>query len=462
MEEPKPPGTRSVEAGVEAALLHSLSSSGLGGRGASHCARSLDGRLGATVPEFTFNVPVFGNRWAVGVAFSIHILVVAFIIGIAMVAPVAELLGMRAGGGRWEKLAHQLAESVGKLFAWGATWAAFALVMIWGLYPRLWGYLATLFFVETIIIAGLLWFVMTISAYVYYLTWERPRNRKLLHNTFGWIFVLFTMLFINTIIVWDTHQLTPTGGPTDLLAAAINPSYTAEFPHRHIGNLSYGPLIVAAYVGLWSLLFWGGRRFDEGEWAYHQWLGDVMLLIGLSVILLQPIAGWFYVNQIFLASPGAWAQMMVGPSGWKFRMMIGLLGGVIFFGNLYMLLGMRRGIPRPAVITWMKVSLVLLALDIGLAVLPKDVPLGLMNPWKYVALATYMLITLANLVIYIRARSTFTWGRRSRLSWATLAFIGGLIMALFVTMGSIRETARSPYLIYDQMGPDQAQELVRP
>ena len=394
--------------------------------------------------------------------FSLHILVVAFIIGAAMVAPVAELLGLRRGGERWEKLAHQISESVEKLFSWGATWAAFALVMIWGLYPRLWGHLASLFLVQTIIIAGLLWFVMTVSAYVYYLTWERLRRRKLLHNAFGWIFVLATMLFINTIIVWDSYQLTPAGGITDLLAAAINPSYTAEFPHRHIGNLSYGPLILAAYVGLWSLLFWGRRRFDEGEWAYHQWLADVMLLIGLGVLLLQPIAGWFYVNQIFVASPAAWAQMMVGPSGWKFRMMIGLLGGVIFFGNLYMLLGMGRGAPRVAVITWMKVSLVVLALDIGLAVLPKDVPLGLMNPWKYIALAIYMLITLINLVLYLRARRTFVWSRRSRMSWAALAFIGALIMALFVTMGSIRETARLPYLIYDQQGPDQSQELLGP
>ncbi len=379
-----------------------------------------------------------------------------------MVAPVAELLGMRASGGRWEKLAHQLAESVGKLFAWGATWAALALVLIWGLYPRVWGYLTSLFFVETIIIAGLLWFVMTISAYVYYLSWDRLHGHKLLHNAFGWIFVIFTMLFINTIIVWDSYQLTPAGGPTDLLAAAINPSYTAEFPHRHIGNLSYGPLIVAAYVGIWSLLFSGGRRFDEQEWAYHDWLGDVMLLIGLAVILLQPIAGWFYVNQIFVASPGAWALMMVGPQGWLFRMMLGLLGGVIFLGNLYMLLGMQRGAPRPAAMTWMRISLVLLALATGLAVLPKDVPLGTMNPWKYIAMAVYVSITLINLVIYCRARSTFTWGGASRRRWAVLALMGGLIMALFVTMGTIRESARSPYLIYNQMGPDQAQELLRP
>ncbi len=369
---------------------------------------------------------------------------------------------MRGAGERWERLANQMSESVEKLFSWGATWAAFALVMIWGLYPRLWSYLTALFFVQVIIIAGLLWFVMTVSAYVYYLSWERLHNRRLLHNAVGWIFVLSTMLFINTIIVWDSHQLTPTGGINDLLAAAINPSYTAEFPHRHIGNLSYGPLIAAAYIGAWSLLFWGKRIVKEQEWAYHDWLGDVMLLIGLGVLLLQPIAGWFYVNQILHASPGAFAQMMPGPQGWMFRLMIGLLGGVIFCGNLYLLLGMGRGDPRPAVITWMKVSLVVIVLDIGLAVLPKDVPGGQMFPWKYIALATYMLVTLINLVLYIRARRNFTWGTGSRRGWAVLALMGALIAALFVTMGTIREAARSPYLIWDQMGPNQSQELVTP
>jgi len=451
-----------VEAGVEAGPLYSPRSFrfGLGLRRPA-AQGSLDGGV-TTVPEFTFSVPVFGNRWAIGVAFSLHILVVAFVIGTAMVAPVAELLGMRRGGERWEKLARQISESVEKLFSWGATWAAFALVLIWGLYPRLWGYLASLFLVQTIIIAGLLWFVMTAAAYAYHLSWERLRSHRLLHNAIGWIFVLSTMLFINTIIVWDTQQLTPAGGPADLLSAAINPSYTAESPHRHIGNLSYGPLVVAAYVGMWSLLFWGRGQFGDEEWSYHQWLADVMLLLGLGVLLLQPIAGWFYVNQIFVASPGAWAQMMVGPSGWKFRMMIGLLGGVFFFGNLYMLLGMGRGTPSTAAIRWMRLSLVLLAMAIGLAVLPKDVPLGTMNPWKYVALATYMLVTIINLAIYLPSRRAFVWIRQSRLTWITLAFIGALIMALFITMGSIRETARAPYLIYRQMGPEQSQELIRP
>ena len=379
-----------------------------------------------------------------------------------MMAPIAELLGMRRGGERWERFAHQISSTVEKLFAWGATFAAFALVAIWGLYPRLWGYLTSLFMIQVIIIAGLLWFSLTATAYIYYLTWESLRNHRIVHNLIGWTFVLSTMLFINTIIVFDTHMLTPEGGVNALLAAAINPSYVGEFPHRHIGNLSYGGLLLAAYVGGWFLLFRGRHRFSRAEMAYHDWLGDVALLVGLSVLLLQPVAGWFYANQIRIGSYGAYYRMMIGDNAWLFRLQMGLLGTVFFLGNLYLFFGIRRGDPGPRTLTWIKYSLLATAILLGLGLLPPSVPLGQMNPWKYISLAGFMALTAVNLVLYLRARPRFEWGSSDWRSNATLATIAVVIVSLFVVMGIIRSSARQPWLIYDQMGPNQSQEILRP
>lgn len=398
----------------------------------------------------------------VGIVFLIHITAVAFIIGIAMIAPVAEILGRREGGERWERLAHQLSSTIEHLFAWGATWAAFSLVAIWGLFPRLWGFLSSLFLVPEIIIGALLWFVMTVSAYLYYITWERLRQRKGLHNAIGWTFTIATMLFISFIVVLSSYQLTPVGGVHDLLAAALNPSYPTEIIHRHFGNLSYGGLLLAGYVGGWFLLFRGTGRIERANKEYHDWLGDAVLLIGLSVMLVQPIIGWFYSRQIEFASPSAWNRMMLGQNAWLFLVQIGLVGITFLLGNLYMFLGLRRGNQDSSVISWMRISLWLLVLLVALGIIPKELPLGTMRPWKYISLGGFMVLTIVNLILYLRARRSFSWGLEYWQARATMLGIGITIVATIVVMGIIRESARGPDPINHQMVPNSSQELLRP
>ncbi len=58
-------------------------------------------------PNRLIEVPLLGNRPAVAIAFEIHIALVALLVGIAMVAPVAEALARR-GDHRWGRLAHGL------------------------------------------------------------------------------------------------------------------------------------------------------------------------------------------------------------------------------------------------------------------------------------------------------------------------------------------------------------------
>ncbi|HEX2924564.1 MAG TPA: cytochrome ubiquinol oxidase subunit I [Chloroflexota bacterium] len=413
-----------------------------------------------TVPEFNISVPITGNIWIVGIVFLLHITAVAFIIGIAMIAPVAELLGMRTGGERWERLAYQLSTIIERIFAWGATWAAFSLVAIWGLFPRVWGYLSSTFFIQIIIIAGILWFVMSVTAYLYYVTWEPLRQRRWLHNAIGWTFVLFTMVFITVIVMFSSYQLTPTDGEDRMLTAAANPSYGTEAAHRHIGNLSYGGILLAGLLGGWLLLFGGGGEGDRR--SFRSWAADAGFSIGAVVLLMMPFSGWFYANQIRLGSPGAFALMMLGDNGWMFRIQIGLLGTTFLLSNLYIYLNAPRDRINAGQLSWMRYSLWVNALLIGLAVLPKDVPLGQMRPWKYIALAGYILLLLINLITYLRARSGAAWVASGRRSYAVLAALGVVVVALFVMMGIIRTSARGNWLIYERMPVDQGQELVRP
>ncbi|MCL5961922.1 MAG: cytochrome ubiquinol oxidase subunit I [Chloroflexi bacterium] len=409
------------------------------------------------MPEFTLSIPVVGNTWTVGLAFQVHIVIVAFIMGIAILAPTAEWLGLRSGGESWERLAHDLGETIGRLFAFGATWAVFALMLIFGLYPRLFGVLTGIFF-WPLVAVGAIWFVMTISAYLYYVTWERLDQRRGLHLAIGWTFAGSAFLFITLITELSSFQLTPSD-PSRLLAAALNPSWPTEIVHRHIGNVSYAGLLLASYASARALF---PPQRNELDRAHYDWLADVALLLGISMALFQPLVGWFYARQVQIASPGAYERMMIGANSWMFLVQGFFFGAVLFLGNVYMALSIRRGKPGKWTVTWMRNSAWAIGILALLLIVPKGWPLGQMMPWKYISLFGLVLFSLVNVALYRRVRRDFAWGSGGRELQVAMAIVGIAIVALMVTMGIIRTSARGSYVIYGQMGPGEVQQIERP
>ncbi len=408
-------------------------------------------------PELNLQVPILGNTWAVGAVFQLHIVIVAFIIGIATIAPLAEMMGLQAGenAARWDWLARWLGATIIRFFAFGATWAVFALVLLFGLYPRLFGVLTARFFWPLLLVGGI-WFVMTISAYLYAEAWDRVG--KGLHITIGWVFVAFTFLFISLIAGLSSYQLTPveaTGGTMALL----NPSWLAEIIHRHIGNLSYAGLILAAYAGLRVLT--SGQ--DTENRARYDWAGHLGLLIGAGLVLLQPVVGWFYTRQVQVASYDAYYRMMIGENSWMFRIQTLLVGVGLFLANYYLMTTLsrmegsgQRSAQGRRPFLWLVAILALLA------IVPKEWPLGQMMPWKYIALVGLVIVTAFNLAIYLRNMPAFVWGKVGAGPQVALIALGVGIVALMITMGVIRESARGGDLIYKRLGPGQAQELQLP
>lgn len=409
---------------------------------------------GRTTPQFTVNVPVVGNTWAVGIAFQTHLVVVAFVIGIAILAPVAEMLGLRAGAGHWSRLARELASTTVKLFSFGATWAVLGLVLLFSLYPRLFGTLTSIFF-GPLIAVSVIWFVMTVSAYLYYHTWDSLRGRRPLHIAIGWLFAIATLLFIALITNLSSFQLTPTN-PTSLAAAVFNPSWLTELAHRDIGNLSYAGLILAGYSGVRGLFF---RRVSETDRAYLDWLGDTGILLGVGFLLLQPFAGWLYAHQIQAASPDAFKRMMQGDNGWMFLVQQFFFGIALLLGNLYMFLARRRAGSDGRGRSWMRLSIWLILILALLAIVPREWPLGQMSPWKYLSLGGGILLTAINLVLYLGSRGRFAWGMAGAGAQAALAATAVTIALLMITMGTIRESSRGGDLIYHRLGSDQAETL---
>ncbi len=413
----------------------------------------------ATMPDFpgfSLQMPVLGNTWALGAVFQLHLVIVAFIIGIAIVAPVAEYLGTRPGGENWDWLARLLSATVIRFFAFGATWAVFALVLLFGLYPRLFGVLSSVFFWPLLFVAAI-WFVMSVSAYLYSETWSRLAGRKGWHIAIGAVFAIFTFAFITIITGLSSFQLTPPpaggGGPP-----YANATWLPETVHRHVGNLSYAGLVLAGYSALRVLT----SRPDSLQRARYDWAGHLGLVMGVGFGLVQPIAGWFYASQTQTGAPEAYQRMMIGENAWMFLVQTFLLGALLFLGNLYFSRAIHRGQPGARAAVWTGRSLWLIALLALLAIIPKEWPLGQMTPWKYLSLAGLALLSVANLAIYLRNRHTFVWGRAGRDSQAALVALGIVAVALMVTMGVIRESARGSDLIYKRLGPGQSQDIQAP
>jgi cytochrome bd ubiquinol oxidase subunit I len=404
------------------------------------------------IPDFGIQLPVLGNRWTLGVMFQAHLVVVAAIMGIAMIAPAAELIGIRRGGERWERLSHQLASISVHFFAFGATFAVFGLLLLFTLYPAVIGHLSSIFFWPLVVVVAI-WLVMSVSVYAYYETWNRLANRRGLHSIIGWVFAGSTFLFISIITFITSYQLTPTD-PASLAAAAFNPSWLTEVVHRHIGNLSYGGYLLAGYAGFQLLFF---LKPDSPHREYYDWVGHVGLVIGLGLALLQPFAGWFYARQVQVASPGAFRTMMAGGDGMFVPQML-FFGGTLLLANVYLASAVRRGdgaSPWPRRLVWIALASAILG------IIPPSLPLGLM-PFKYVALLGLFVASIVNLVIYLRAGRRFSWGRAPRGSATALAALSVTVVLLIVTMGVIRTSARGGDPIYQRMSPSQSQEIRLP
>src|ERR687884_1900049 len=154
-----------------------------------------------TVPIGDVNVPVIGNELVIPLLVMPHILIATFIIGITLIAPVSELVGMITKQRHYDQFARNAAKTTLLLFAVGSSFAFTFILALMTLYPVLWSHLQNIFFwvllAETFMFVG-----EVIMVYAWYNAWDRMAYRKNLHVIFGFIAGLFgltQMLFINII-----------------------------------------------------------------------------------------------------------------------------------------------------------------------------------------------------------------------------------------------------------------------
>ena len=417
------------------------------------------------MPIGDVEIPAIGNELTIALIVMPHILIATFIIGITLIAPVSEYVGMITKQRHYDRFARNAAKVTLLLFAVGSAFAFTFILALMTLYPVLWSHLQNIFFwvllAETFMFVG-----EVIMVYAWYHAWDKMAYRKNLHVIFGFIAGLFGLVQMTFINVVGSYMLTPSDADaTSVGWTFLNPTYMPLNLHRFVGNLSYVGFLIAGWAA-WSYL----RSTSEEDREYYDWMGHWGIVWGFGFLLLQPFIGYGYMTEIKAASPDAFEYLMLGPKSWLFNLLMiellimgvasvayflhkvkfavkpmprirnmtmGAMGFMALFGVLNVIPADLYLVPQIGLVFGERVDP-----NIGLFERP-PIPLGAMYPWKYIGLIGLALVGVFALALYLKAAATgFHWGRASRWSQYALMACAVTVVLTMITMGYARETAR--------------------
>ena len=424
--------------------------------------------------------PFIPNGYTIGIVMQAHILVVAFIMGTAIILAVSGSVPPSRQSKPWERFTKNMAWFLVEIYSFGATLAVFGLVLMFGLYPRLMAIITSLFFAPLLAIFGV-WIIMILSLIAYAYLWPKRETHRWLHQSFIYAYALAETAFIVLITMWTSYMLTPNG--RDAVKAAFNATWGPEMFHRIIGNISYAGFLLAAWGG-WRA--WRKRRRGSSlDKAYYHWVAHFGFLWGIIFEMFQPLVGYFYVLQIQAGNPATYQIMMLGDKSWAWLLQMALVGLTFVLSDLYMWLSIHRAvIERQGVhaLTTMRTGaggsplapeelrnvsilkqvmrlgrrereattydrivrlystggLIALAILTVFGFIPSTVPvLGSMIT-KYVCLIGFVVFTLLTLYLYWREKRRWTWGNMGAGAQWTLVSLGAVLMLIMIVMGGIR------------------------
>ncbi len=409
------------------------------------------------MPVGDIEFPILGNDALIPVLVVPHVLIAAFVIGITMVAPVSEYLGLVTKQPKYDRFARNAAKFTILIFASGSALAITFVLMLITLYPVFWSYLQNIMF-WALLAEAFMFVGEIILLYAWYNAWDRMAYRKRLHVVFGFMAGLFGLAQQTFINVVGSYMLTPSEAPaTNVGATFLNPTFVPLNMHRFIGNISFVGFLIAGWAA-WRYL----KSATEEDREYYDWMGHWGMVWGFGFLLLQPIIGYGYLKSIREHNPAAFDYLMVGEKSWLFNLLAIELAVMGVASTAYFLHRLSFAVrPMPAVRRTAAGALGFMAIFGLLNVIPADanlvpqiglvfaggektqIPLGDMYPWKYIGLIGMILVGLLVLALYLKATARgFHWGRSSRWSQYALIVVAVTVVSTMMTMGYARETAR--------------------
>src|SRR5918912_900815 len=409
------------------------------------------------MPIGDLGVPILGKNVVIAVLVQTHILIAAFILGAALIAPTAEYLGMVTKQPKYERFARNLAKLIVLLFATGSALAITFILALIKLFPIFFSYLNNIFF-WVFFIEAFMFLGVIIILYAWYNVWDKLAYRKTLHVTFGLVAGFFGVVQTTVINAIAGYMLTPAEAPvTDVARTFLNSSTVPLTMHRFVGNFSYAGFLIAGWAA-WRYL----RSTREDDREYYDWMGHWGLIWGFGFLILQPVIGYGYLRSIRESAPEAFDTIMLGSKSWVFLSLMIEVAIMTIAATAYFVHKLRfADKPTPTLRKLSIGALGFMTLFAVLNIIPADanlipqigltfgggedtkIPLGSMYPWKYVGLMGLMLVGFFIAALYLRATASgFQWGRASRWSQFALIACAVTVVLTMVTMGYTRETAR--------------------
>jgi cytochrome bd-type quinol oxidase subunit 1 len=400
------------------------------------------------------DVPVMGGRNLIWVVAQLHLLLAGFVLGVPIFAWVCEIVGVRTGDPRYDKLAKEFTKLLTSAYATTALFGGILLFLLIGLYPKLMAYLTDVFF-PSFLAYCLLFLLETATLYLYWYGWDAMQGEKKgFHLFLGFLLNVFAFFLMVVPNSWATFQASPvviTEGSmwAKAWAATWNPTWWPVNIHRLIANVVLGGYICGAYAGLKYLM-----AQSQEERVHYDWMGYVGNFIGVFGLLPLPFAGYWLAREIYQYNQQMGITLMGGFLSWLFILQAMLIGILFLGSNYYFWLGIMHRI-RGAEAKYRKpilAMLIILLVCLGVWMTPHSLVASLeearkMGGTHHPLLGVFGVMsakmTVANLMILVTFMSfVMYWraGKQETARWAPAAKAGqwaivGLAVIVVLVLG---------------------------
>ncbi len=375
-------------------------------------------------------------RVTVWLAAQMHLWFAAFVLAVPIFVLILEVIGMVTGDSRYDRTAYEFIRVSITAYSITAITGGLLLLSLVVFYPALMGYLSSVFG-STMLGYGLLFFIESITLYIYYYGWGIMNDGgglKRLHLFVGLLLNMSGTALMFIANAWVTFMMSPAGVDKmgafqgGVFAAINNHLWSPMNLHRFVANIAYGGSIVGAYAAYQYL-----SSKSQASRAHYDWMGYTASLIAIGALLPIPFAGYWLTAEIYSYSQQMGITLMGGVFGWLFIIQAVLIGALFLAANYYLWCGMGRAEGGNRYTGYIKYIAIVLVLSFLVWFTPHNIVLtasetsalgGQYHPWlkalglmpaKNTAVNIMVIFTYISFLLYRRS------GKASTVPWASTA-----------------------------------------
>lgn len=425
-----------------------------------------------TLPIQDVGINNQGRSMFIAFVMLAHVLFANLHLGGSWIAAASESFYIKTGLKRLDRIAKSLTLFNVILFSFGATFAIAGVLFFIALFPVFamdwFRVMWWPFFAEAILFA-----LEIVFLYTYWFSWDKTTRKK--HQILGYgyaIAVFFQTLMIDMVaggmLTPGVTTITFAGSGllsipyADAISIWFNPTLWRLQFHRLFAAISYIGFILAM-LAVFHFLDRKGIR-DKKYW---DWVVSYGIVWGLLGLVIQPVLGFIYMLQIQAVNEPAFTILMHGPRAWEMLLMAGTLSFLFLTVILFFIERRERILSKleyTNIHTLYKWFFIFALCCLFVIIQPAwlyapfvDDPAAWVNPlgsmdFKYVAIAGLVIMGVVMLTIDSIISSDVKesdWGGLSKVSRAAAVFAGLLGIFIIEIMGYTRESARSPWTVYN-------------